>query len=61
MFSFIHVVYLTLFYVNIYCIGMYTVAIFVCYVYASWVYGLLVSIEEQLEMYDSSLYPQWIT
>jgi len=30
MFSFIHVVYLTLFYVNIYCIAMYTVAILVC-------------------------------
>ena len=27
MFSFIHVLYLTLFYVNIYCIAMYTVAI----------------------------------
>jgi len=40
---------------------MYTVAIFIRYVYASWVYGLLVSIEEQLEMYDTSLYPQWIT
>ena len=29
MFSFIHVLYLTLFYVNIYCIALYTVAIFV--------------------------------